>query len=142
MLRPDLELCRGWSSTSLTVGQYVRGPDVPAGYTFFGKPVWRTCINCHVDSSINTISVPGFLGGELVDVWGCARASLTGAVQGVLHVGGFINAGWNGAGGIRVRLDPTIGFEVVSGSINEMGGSSENLPFPDADVELVVFWVR
>jgi hypothetical protein len=139
------ELCTGWRIPTLpNVGDYYKGPDEPAGYYFFGKPVYRTFLQVRTDSSINTVSVPWAGLTDLVDVWGCETSVLvTGAVQGTLHAHAFINAGTNGASGVRLRCKPDTGvLEVVSGSILEFGGSSEGLPFPDANLELVVFWTR
>lgn len=144
MLRPSTELCEGWRQPTLAaVGDYVRGPDTPAGFHFFGRPVYRTFIQARVNSTINIVSIPW--GGlvDLVDVWGCGKAQVTGTVQGVLHLHGFNNAGWTGAGAVRVRIKPDQGvLEIVSGAILEFGGSSESRPFPDTDLELVVFWTK
>lgn len=144
MLRPSTELCPGHRKpSSLAVGEYVRGPDVPAGFHFFGKLVYRTFVQVRVDGSINTVQIPFSGVCDLVDVWGCAQGPVTGAVQGTLHVHAWDNAGWSGAAGIRIRCKPDTGvLEVVSGAILEMGGASESRPFPDCDVEFVVFWTK
>lgn len=144
MLRPNDELCAGWRAPVPSVaGDYNKGPDVPAGYYFFGKPVYRTALQVRLDSGLNTISIPWGGMTDLVDVWGCERTQVIGTQQGVVHYFGFLNAGTNGATGVRVRIKPDLGvLEIVSGGILEFGGSAESKPFPDADLELVIFWVK
>lgn len=144
MLRPSTELCHGWRQPGvLQSGEYFRGPDVPAGFHFFGLPVYRTYIQVRVTSGITTVQIPFPGVSDFIDVWGCERTLVQGAVRGVVDVMAWNNAGTNGATVVRMRCSPSTGvLEVVSGGINEMGASNETRPFPDAQIDAVVFWTR
>lgn len=145
MLSPRAELAHGWRRQPVQSFYIHKGPDVPAGYTFFGRPVYRTLVmvGWSGGAPANPTAIPGFNGlQDIVDIWGSAQAAVTGNVPGSLNVLGWINNGWNGAGAVRVRIDPALGALELFSSLNEFAGS-ESWGFPSAaDVEFILFWTK
>lgn len=145
MLTPRAELAHGWRRQPAQTFYAYKAPDVPAGYTFFGRPVYRTLVMVGWTGGgpANPFVVSGFNGlQDIVDVWGSAQSALTGNVPGSLNVMGWINNGWTGASALRFRIDPALGDLELFSSLSEFG-ASESWGYPStADVEFIVCWTK
>jgi hypothetical protein len=146
VLTPKAELAHGWRRQPPLQTLYsYKGPDTPAGFTFFGLPVYRTFVMFGWSGSgpASPTVIPGFNGlVDVVDIWGSAQAAVSGAVQGSLNVMGWVNNGWNGASAVRLRIDPALGNLEIFNSLGEFG-ASESWGWPNsADIEFILFWTK
>jgi hypothetical protein len=143
MLTPSRELATAArrSLARVAVGSpYFKGPDVPAGFTFFGKRVYRTYLLMTSQSSpAQPVLVSGFGGmQDLVDVCGCRRFTLS-TLEATL-ASEYSVIGTSSA--LRVRIDPTLEDTLeIYATLNEFG-ASESYAFTQQDIEFFIFWTK